>query len=107
MICKSKLYRTMDSLGYPEALKGTHYIRSGVAMVDAQRSAMMTKEIYPAIARAAGDTPVRVERAMRAATAAAMRSPAWGAAWRELGGWNHPTNSEVIRRLARECQVED
>lgn len=103
MICKQKLYKTMDRLGYKECTKGTAYIRAAVAMVDAERSAMMCSEIYPGIARAHGDTPTRVERAMRAATAAAQRNPAWDREWRELGGWDQPSNSEVIRRLAREC----
>ena len=107
MICRQKLYRTMDELGYREAMKGTEYIRLGVEMVDKDRRAMMCKDIYPGIAKATGDSPVRIERAMRAATAAAQRNPLWSMSWREIGGWNDPTNAEVIRRLARECQSEN
>lgn len=107
MIDKQKLYKTMDGLGYRESLKGTEYIRQGVAMIAADRRAMWCKEIYPTIARAAGESPARVERAMRAATDAAMRSPGWGEAWRELGGWDHPTNAELCARLARECDDEN
>ena len=107
MICKSKLQRTMDRLGYRESMIGTDYIRSGVAMVDADRSVMMCKDVYPAIARAAGATPARVERAIRSATEAAQRSPMWDKEWREMGGWGHPTNNELLRRLARECRVDD
>lgn len=107
MICKSKLYKTMDELGYSESLCGTRYIQSAVNLVSADRSISMMKEVYPAVARAAGTSAQRVERAMRTATEAAMRSPNWQWAWREIGGWNHPTNSEVIHRLARECQHED
>ena len=103
MICRQKLIKTMDGLGYRESLKGTDFIRQAAVIMATDRQAMMTKDVYPAIARAAGTSPARVERAMRAATGAAMRSPGWGEAWRALGGWNHPTNSEVCARLAREC----
>lgn len=105
MICNQKLNKNMDALGFRESCSGTEMIRAGVAMVDAQRSAMMCKDIYPALAKAAGTTPARVERAMRAAISAAMRSPSWDSAWREIGGWGHPTNSEMLRRLARESAV--
>lgn len=106
MICKQKLTRMMDGLGFREAMIGTEMIRQAVYIVDEDRSAMMCKDVYPAIAVGMGTTAARVERAMRAAVAAAQRSPAWGEAWRELGGWNEPTNSEVVRRLARECQPD-
>lgn len=107
MIDKQKLYKTMDGLGYRESLKGTDFIRQAAVIMAADRQAMMTKDVYPAIARAAGTSPARVERAMRTATDAAMRSPGWGEAWRELGGWDYPTNSEVCARLARECDDEN
>lgn len=107
MICRQKLIKTMDGLGYRESLKGTDFIRQAAVIMAADRRAMMTKDVYPAIARAAGISPARVERAMRAATGVAMRSPGWGEAWRELGGWNHPTNAELCARLARECDDEN
>lgn len=107
MICKQKLYKTMDNLGFAEALPGTEYIRAGVAMVDAKRSAMMCKDIYPALSKAANTSPAAIERAMRTAISRATRSPNWEYEWRSIGGWNQPSNSEVIRRLARECSVED
>lgn len=107
MIDKQKLYKAMDGLGYRESLKGTEFIRQAAVIMATDRRAMMTKDVYPAIARAAGISPARVERAMRTATGAAMRSPGWGEAWRELGGWNHPTNAEVCARLARECDDEN
>lgn len=107
MIDMKKLYRAMDELGYREAMRGTGYIRMAADIVDKDRAAMMCKDVYPAIAKATGDSPARIERAMRAATAAAQRSALWTLSWRGLGGWNQPTNGEVCRRLARECQVED
>jgi len=105
MICKSKLNRNMDALGFKESLPGTEYIRTACSMVDANRSAMMCKEIYPGIAKAAGRSPAAIERGMRTAIEAAMRSPTWETSWREMGGWGHPSNAEVIRRLVRESDA--
>lgn len=107
MICKQKLNKNMDALGFRESYNGTDYIRTAVAMVDAERSAMMCKDIYPGLAKATGMTPARIERSMRTAISAAMQSPTWERAWREMGGWGAPTNSEVIRRLARESAHEN
>lgn len=105
MICNQKLNKNLDALGFRESTTGTDYIRAGVAIVEAQRSAMMCKDVYPTLAKAAGTTPGRVERAIRTAIDTAMRSPMWEEAWREMGGWGHPTNSEMLRRLARESAV--
>ena len=106
MICKKKLNRNMDALGFRESHPGTEYIRMAVQMVDKQRDSMMCKEIYPGIAKATGRTPGAIERGMRIAIDAAMRSPMWENEWREMGGWGHPTNAEVIRRLARESYAD-
>ncbi len=78
-----QLCRMMDKLGYAESTPGTQYIRDAVEI-------------------AAG-----MERAMRTATGKATRSPSWDFNWKELGGWNEPTNSEVIMRLLRECRYAD
>lgn len=107
MISYEKLYKVMDKLGYRESTRGTECIRMGVEMVDKDPTAMMCKNIYPDIGKIIGQTPARVERIMRSATSTAMRSPDWSSEWKEIGGWGPPTNSEVIRRLARECQLEN
>ena len=102
MIDKQKMNRNLDALGFKESTPGTEYIRMGIQMVDENRQAMMCKEIYPGIARATGRTAGSIERAMRTAVDAAARSPHFNEAWAEMGGWGHPTNGEIIRRLARE-----
>ena len=99
--------RTMDKLGYAESTVGTRYIRQAVEIAANLAHAMMTKDIYPEIAKMNGVTPNAAERAMRTATEKARRSPSWEYNWREIGGWNEPTNSEVIFRLVRECYDED
>ena len=106
-ISKQKVMRTMDKLGYAESTVGTRYIRQAVEIAAKAAHAMMTKDIYPEIARKNGVTAYSAERAMRTATDKARRSPSWDYEWREIGGWNDPTNAEVIFRLVRECYSED
>lgn len=107
MIQMQKVFRMMDALGYAESTIGTRYFRDAVEIAATQARAMMCKDVYPAIAKRYGVRPADVERAMRTATAKAVRGPTWEWAWREFGGVNDPTNSEVLWRLVRECTIED
>lgn len=96
----------MDRLGFRESFRGTAYIREAVGMAMRDRDVMMSKDIYPAIAAAAGRSPAAIERAMRTAIQGAMKAPQWDAEWREIGGWGTPTNGEIVRRIARECRED-
>lgn len=107
MICNNKLIATMDRLGFAEHLSGTEYIRTGVAMVDKDRSISMTKELYPALGRAVGKSPSAIERSIRSALESARQSPVWDSGWAGIGGTNRPTNAELLHRLARESRHED
>lgn len=102
-----KLLRTMDQLGFAESTIGTKYIREAVQTAAEHDRVMMTKHIYPALAKNHGETPAGIERAIRTAIGKATRSPMWEWAWREIGGWNEPTNSEVIMRLVREVLIDE
>jgi len=62
-IDEMKLSQNMKELGHPEHLLGTEYLRTAVR--EYRPGIGMTKELYPAIARAHDTTPSRVERAMR------------------------------------------
>lgn len=106
MICKQKLYNAMDRLGFRESNPGTRHIRAAVEIVDRDHAAMMCKDVYPALAKENRRSPAAIERSMRTAIAAASSSPMWEKEWREIGGWNRPSNSEVVRRLARECGAD-
>ena len=99
---KDRLVRVMDQLGFAESTIGTKYIREAVEIASEVDRVMMTKHIYPAIAKAHGESAAGVERAIRTAISKATRSPMWEWQWRDIGGWNEPTNSEVIMRLTRE-----
>lgn len=105
-ISLQRLYRIMNGLGFAESTIGTKYIREAVEIAANLDRVMMTKHIYPAIGKAHGEPAAAVERAMRTAISKATRSPMWDWAWREIGGWNEPTNSEVIMRLCREVQLD-
>lgn len=99
MINEQKLRKTMDNLGFAERHAGTAAIRAAVTMCDAQRDIAMTKELYPALAKATGaETAGRIERNMRHAIASARSS--CEDRWLDWMGFAAPTNCEVIRRLA-------
>lgn len=106
-ISMQRLFRIMDGLGFAESTIGTKYIREAVEIAADLDRVMMTKHIYPAIAKAHGETAAGVERAIRTAISKATRSPMWEWAWREIGGWNEPSNSEVIMRITREVQLDE
>lgn len=50
-------------MGFREKLPGTELLRRAIAQYEPGQR--MTKEVYPALARAAGTTPAGVERTMR------------------------------------------
>lgn len=107
MIKHQTLIRMMNSLGFAESTPGTQYIRDAVEIAAGMDRAMMTKHIYPQIAKKYGITNVAAERAIRTAIAKATRSPSWDWNWKEIGGWGDPSNSEVIMRLLREVRYAD
>lgn len=103
----AKLNKMLDSLGFRESSAGTNDIRRAVGIVEDNDAALMCKDVYPVLADGDRAEMARIERRMRGAIATAMKSPVWDEAWREMGGWGTPTNSELIRRLAREMRDED
>ena len=111
MIDTKRLDSLMDDLSFPEALAGTELIRQAVAMVEADRAMSTTKELYPALAKAAGMTADRVERNIRCAIRNAVECcddwPETRIAWQGFVRGQAPTNREVIARLARRCRCED
>lgn len=59
----NKIDTALRELGHPENLTGTRLLRMAARMY--VPGMLMTKELYPALARATGSTPSRVERSMR------------------------------------------
>lgn len=104
---QKKVVGLMDGLGFRESQAGTADIRRAVDLMMERPGGLMHKDIYPALAGADRQAIARVERRIRGAITTAMQSPNWDEAWRDLGGWGKPTNSELVRRLAREAANED
>ena len=109
MIDSRKLDDMMDELSFAESMSGTPLIRAAVAMVAAKRDIYMTKELYPALAKANGITSAAAERRMRNAISNAVDCCdriETSFAWQRFIGGQAPTVSEVVTRLARRCSIE-
>lgn len=103
----------IHEIGVPAHIKGYHYLRDAIIMVveDIELLGAVTKELYPAIARANKTTPSRVERAIRHAI-----EVAWNRGRMEtinsLFGYTvqmdkgKPTNSEFIAIIADKLRIE-
>ena len=103
----------IHEIGVPAHIKGYHYLRDAIIMVveDIDLLGAVTKELYPAIAKANKTTPSRVERAIRYAI-----EVAWNRGKLEtinsLFGYTvqndkgKPTNSEFIAIIADKLRIE-
>ena len=103
----------IHEIGVPAHIKGYHYLRDAIIMVveDIDLLSAVTKELYPAIAKANNTTPSRVERAIRHAI-----EVAWNRGRLEtinaLFGYTvqndkgKPTNSEFIAIIADKLRIE-
>jgi two-component system response regulator (stage 0 sporulation protein A) len=103
----------IHEIGVPAHIKGYHYLRDAIMMVveDIDLLGAVTKELYPAIAKANKTTPSRVERAIRHAI-----EVAWNRGRLEtinsLFGYTvqndkgKPTNSEFIAIIADKLRIE-
>ena len=103
----------IHQVGIPAHIKGYHYLRDAIIMVveDIDLLGAVTKELYPAIAKANNTTPSRVERAIRHAI-----EVAWNRGKLEtinsLFGYTvqndkgKPTNSEFIAIIADKLRIE-
>lgn len=102
------LEAAMLDLGFTESNRGTGYLRMAVKLYEPGMS--ITKELYPAIARANNTLPTRVERCMRHAIDAAWLRGS-DEAQRRLFGYTvnpemgRPTVGEFIARMARYCRA--
>lgn len=100
----NKTDRILMELGHPERLAGTEYLRRGLEMYRPGMS--MTKELYPAIAKAVGSSPSRVERCMRHSIETAWSRGSMTAQLRFFGYTvdpqkGRPTVGEYVAAMAR------
>ena len=108
MIDEQKMDEVLLELGHDDFNRGTSYIREGVKHYDAGLR-LMTKELYPAIAKAHQSTPTRVERIMRHSIEKAWSRNPLEVQLRYFGGSvdpdrGKPTVGEYVARLARVCR---
>lgn len=108
MIDEQKLEEVMLELGHTDNIKGTGYIRIGAALYAPEMR--MTKELYPAIAKATNSTPSRVERCMRHSIERAWNRGSVDAQRRYFGYSVHPdkgapTVGEYIARITKVCRA--
>ena len=106
MVNEQKLDDILLELGHDDFNRGTAYIREAVKTYAPGMA--MTKELYPALARAVDSTPHRVERCMRHSI-----EKAWGRndlnGQLKYFGWSvdpdkgRPTVSEYVARLRKLC----
>lgn len=107
MINEEKLDRVLLDLGHDDFNRGTAYIRNAARIYEPGMG--ITKELYPALAKAAGTTPSRVERCMRHSIEKAWLRGTDEARLAWFGGsvnpqTGRPTTGEYVARLAKLCR---
>lgn len=106
MINEEKLDNVLLELGHDDYNSGTAQIRAAVRMYEGQR---LTKELYPALAKACGSTASRIERNMRHSIEKAWSRGSEEAQTKYFGfsvdpDSGKPTVGEYVARLARICR---
>lgn len=103
----------IHEVGIPAHIKGYLYLREAILMVidDVGLLSLVTKELYPSVARKYKTTPSRVERAIRHAIEVAWNRGNLSAIHRIFGHTvskerGKPTNSEFIAMVADRLRME-
>jgi two-component system response regulator (stage 0 sporulation protein A) len=103
----------LHEIGVPAHIKGYQYLRDGISMAvkNLEIINLITKQLYPAIAKEYSTTPTRVERAMRHAIEVAWSrgqkddiNALFG--YKVGSGKGKPTNSEFIAMIADKLRLE-
>jgi len=105
--------RILHEVGIPAHIKGYLYLREAILMVieDVELLSLVTKELYPSVARKYKTTPSRVERAIRHAIEVAWNRGNLTAIHRIFSHTvsrerGKPTNSEFIAMVADKLRLE-
>ena len=111
---ETEITNIIHEIGVPAHIKGYMYLREAITMVvnDMELLSVVTKELYPSIAKKYNTTASRVERAIRHAI-----EVAWGRgqvdAINKLFGYtihtekDKPTNSEFIAIIADKLRLKN
>lgn len=108
----NEICELLHNLGIPSHIRGYKYIRDGISMLYNTTSlSMVTKDIYPAIARKYETTASRVERAIRhAIEVSCIRGDI--SLMEDLFGFSvsseksKPTNSEFLSTIADKIKMD-
>ncbi|MDA8345844.1 MAG: sporulation transcription factor Spo0A [Thermaerobacter sp.] len=105
--------RIIHEVGIPAHIKGYLYLREAILMVidDVELLSLVTKELYPSVARKFKTTPSRVERAIRHAIEVAWNRGNLAAIHKIFSHTvskerGKPTNSEFIAMVADKLRME-
>lgn len=101
----------IQSIGIPANVKGYRYLRSAVirAIEDTSCIDMITKVLYPSVAKEYGSTPSRVERAIRHSIDKAWDRRHHPSGINSIFGrtlHEKPSNSEFIATLSEKIRLE-
>ena len=110
---EARVTNILHEIGVPAHIRGYHYMRSAIIMAVDNIDVLnyITKELYPSIAKNAGTTPSRVERAIRHAIEVAWSRGRVDAIDSIFGytvsnNKGKPTNSEFIALIADRLRLE-
>lgn len=108
-----RVTKMMHEVGIPAHIKGYQYVRAAIedVVVDPKLLDVVTKKLYPGVAKEFGTTPSRVERAIRHAIECAWDRGAVEVFEEYFGNTvsamkGKPTNSEFIAMLADHIRNE-
>lgn len=102
---RSQVNNVLLKLGFSTKLKGYGYLREAVLIMANDPQQMLTKEIYPVIARQSGGNSKQVERSIRHAIEKAWEhrpEQVWQTFFPMENLTRRPTNGDVISCLANE-----
>ena len=110
---EQRVTKTLHDIGVPAHIRGYHYVRDAIIIAVNNLDVLnyITKELYPTIAKKAGTTPSRVERAIRHAIEVAWSRGRVEAIDMIFGytvntNKGKPTNSEFIALIADRIRLE-
>ena len=106
-IDEAKMDNVLLELGHDDFNRGTAYLREAVTLY--RPGMALTKELYPALAKAHRTTPGAIERSMRHSIEKAWSRGDYHAQSRYFGysidpDTGRPTVGEYMARLARICR---
>ncbi len=90
----------LQELGFNPRHDGFKYLRQCIQLTAYQPGALVTKELYPAVAQAMNATPIQVERNSRSAIEAAWKRGDRTVWEKYFPGMSRPSNGVLITSLA-------